>query len=1034
MLPVGRSTFPKNSEHFLPLCNGLRVFLVMETPLKKSLRTPSVLPQPSETFRQLIEIRKLLSVIALICLLLTTFVSFVRLDSVNGDLSLLLPLPLLSAIGILPVVGPAFLFITEILGTARILTIVHHLAAPRSGEDYVRRYFLNSRLLLRYIVATLLSRLSLWQFFLWSGDIIGTLFLIRLGKENMLPVPPVSQCLLEKLGVATCVSVVDDQIVCEPHAIPQQLIIPSARGLKLLDLCLTHDEDSDHDSDDSRSSSSDSSDNEAQFLSLRGGSVFRRLPGGKMRSKEAPANSTVAVEKSSIYEVQFEDPTWWQYLPSLKCIGLASLVVDGNKNEFVSSNRDGDCRFDRLSDARSKLVPFVCRERRSNQLRALGQCIGFSSEPNASGDRGDLSPYMEKLRLHILSKSMVNERLEIDAHERSSEQSRWWGYVRPDATSVIVQDSRSKAYQVLTIGDPSVVIELCHEAWQGEISTILPLAAGDRRTILETTNDWKLADLDVTAFAYSPIPRTLENRIDDVATEDRLYLFDGITDMSWAGKSKNPSDEWSLAKNQVFLGVLGSFVVPRGEIQRLLKAFAGAGVRFVYFSPRNMRRQKELAIQLSIDVSWNAAISLRPLESGEDEDPHRMTSAYADWDVNARLPHGVDDVKRHLEEVDNVPLLVSLFTDVTKQTTRDMIEVFQEYSDTVISVGSTMPWNEAIFSTADIAVGIDIFDEHCAHDNESEDGRAPIATGSEIEFASGISAHSCAFRFRNASSVSHLSDIMQQGRAALAATTAACIFLLNGCLAFSFFVLFCACSLSTVVPFVPALGSVLYLQIVLPIIGLALCMTDAEPNVMKHVPPKNDQSITFRRREGKILYTMLVIKAIPPALSSAIMWLIAYGALMLTHERELLLRECPNAEVWANVIRCEALKYYSGPARINAGDLALSHLVLCVIICSTSFVYRFHLIVDQLPICRNHVWALSVFISIGLTVLYLSLTVDSVSRATLPWYYYLFSVVNPLVCLVWNELCKRIEARTERRADKLRRLQFETRLGAYSPK
>ena len=40
-----------------------------------------------------------------------------------------------------------------------------------------------------------------------------------------------------------------------------------------------------------------------------------------------------------------------------------------------------------------------------------------------------------------------------------------------------------------------------------------------------------------------------------------------------------------------------------------------------------------------------------------------------------RLPHGVDDVRRHLEEVDNVPLLVSLYTDVTKKTAADMVRV-----------------------------------------------------------------------------------------------------------------------------------------------------------------------------------------------------------------------------------------------------------------------------------------------------------------------------------------------------------------------
>ena len=137
-------------------------------------------------------------------------------------------------------------------------------------------------------------------------------------------------------------------------------------------------------------------------------------------------------------------------------------------------------------------------------------------------------------------------------------------------------------------------------------------------------------------------------------------------------RDKGASSEWLLLQNQIFLGVLGSLVIPRSETEGLLSTLQDAGVRFVYFSPRNMRRQKEIASQMGIDVAWNCAISLRALDQGE-EDPHRMVSNYADWDVNAKLPHGIESVKQHLKDVDNVPLLVSLFTDVTKTSTREMV-------------------------------------------------------------------------------------------------------------------------------------------------------------------------------------------------------------------------------------------------------------------------------------------------------------------------------------------------------------------------
>lgn len=132
----------------------------------------------------------------------------------------------------------------------------------------------------------------------------------------------------------------------------------------------------------------------------------------------------------------------------------------------------------------------------------------------------------------------------------------------------------------------------------------------------------------------------------------QAFLLDHAGNSAPILKDKTVSKEWSLIRNQIFLGMLGSLVVPRREIQKVLDTLNDAGVRFVYFSPRNMRRQKELATQMGIDVAWNCAISLRPLQHG-DRDPHRMVSLYADWDVNAKLPHGVDNVRKHLQEVDN---------------------------------------------------------------------------------------------------------------------------------------------------------------------------------------------------------------------------------------------------------------------------------------------------------------------------------------------------------------------------------------------
>ena len=149
-----------------------------------------------------------------------------------------------------------------------------------------------------------------------------------------------------------------------------------------------------------------------------------------------------------------------------------------------------------------------------------------------------------------------------------------------------------------------------------------------------------------------------------------------------------------------------SSVPIKAEVPDLKEELTRAGVRFVYFSPRNMRRSKSVAEKIGIEFDWNCAISLRDLNETE-HDPHRYISHYADWDVHARLPHGINAIKKHLVEVDNVPLLVSLFTDSTPKTVTSMVSIFREYGETVLTIGSSYrASNQSIFSSSDVGIAL----------------------------------------------------------------------------------------------------------------------------------------------------------------------------------------------------------------------------------------------------------------------------------------------------------------------------------------
>lgn len=75
-------------------------------------------------------------------------------------------------------------------------------------------------------------------------------------------------------------------------------------------------------------------------------------------------------------------------------------------------------------------------------------------------------------------------------------------------------------------------------------------------------------------------------------------------------------------------------------------------MRFVYYSPYDYYHSKKLAAHMGLQTGWNTAISLTA----------NAVEEKVQWDNTAQLPHGVEEIRKHLEEKDNVPLLVHLFT------------------------------------------------------------------------------------------------------------------------------------------------------------------------------------------------------------------------------------------------------------------------------------------------------------------------------------------------------------------------------------
>lgn len=74
----------------------------------------------------------------------------------------------------------------------------------------------------------------------------------------------------------------------------------------------------------------------------------------------------------------------------------------------------------------------------------------------------------------------------------------------------------------------------------------------------------------------------------------------------------------------------------------------------------------------------------------------------------AKLPRGIKNMVNHIEHIDNVPLLVSLFTDCSAEATREMLCIMQRYGEVVVCLGSSASnANSQIFLQGDCSISME---------------------------------------------------------------------------------------------------------------------------------------------------------------------------------------------------------------------------------------------------------------------------------------------------------------------------------------
>ncbi|XP_074599520.1 transmembrane protein 94-like protein l(2)k05819 [Brevipalpus obovatus] len=432
--------------------------------------------------------------------------------------------------------------------------------------------------------------------------------------------------------------------------------------------------------------------------------------------------------------------------------------------------------------------------------------------------------------------------------------------------------------------------------------------------------------------------------------------------------------------------------------------------------------------------SWSNA-STSPSHATETTNTDQSAPIAFDMTNRAKLPKGIENIRPHLEEVDNVPLLVSLFTDCTPETTREMIKIMQENGEVVCAIGSAANIsNMPIFLQADASIGIEpLYPQVCVREPIIKAKGKPFKGFlSPTDISNQLNSLPCCLAFHREDSISLIRIIMEARH-----------FMMNArnCLQFFF-----SCSLGLTLGqlfasliFLPPLlssGSVLWLVIVIfPLLSLSLMGTPLDIQVMNLATGKN----LNLSRESIIYFLFCYLIKFSPSM----MIVTACFALIINNSCSIISDDTLSQSCWI---------FLNANATILDNDVWMDHLLIAqtfsaffliiyIMIISIGFVHRSHILWQRSPF-QNRCWGVSIFTIIVFHTIYCAFQILFLHHGpfsmqhlqmVVPNYVIGIALFWPLLLISINSLIKRHEIKVSERQQRRARLEFGTKLGMNSP-
>ncbi|XP_063337806.1 transmembrane protein 94 isoform X1 [Pelmatolapia mariae] len=790
--------------------------------------------------------------------------------------------------------------------------------------------------------------------------------------------------------------------------------------------------------------------------------------------------------------IQFDDQSWQCHLPSLKPLGLNIML-----NLCNASVTKQLCRFsDHLSnlalqESHGTVLPVYVPW----GLCELSRLIGFT--PGAR----ELFKQENHLALYQLPSGEKTK-------EFTSHRLHYFTKRQPPIShliSLFVRDSSSNNVQMLSHGSADLILEACTDFWDG--TDIYPLSGSDRKKVLDFYQRACLSGY-CSAFAYKPMQVSLSSQLNGKCMElaPGPCLFSGLElpsttpikhnscRNSWSsdegiGEGVERDDCVQALSGQIFMGMVSSQFQARLDTVRLIDALVTACIRFVYFSMEDELRSKVFAEKMGLETGWNCHISLTPNGDGPcdgapsspshgslhedlnqdsrdeaegpllpEEEAHSDLASFqpTDSDVpsfledcnRAKLPRGIHQVRPHLKNIDNVPLLVPLFTDCTPETMCEMITIMQENREVTCCLGSAGNFrNSRLFLQSDLSIALDpLYPSQCLWEtfgyatgggfNGEVEGLSPLRLSGQLN------SMGCSVTFHQGESVSMV-KLIEQARHTTYGIRKCFLFLLQ-CQLSLVIIQFLAC-LAQLPPPMNTTDILWVSCFSCPLLSVSLLGKPPDSTVMTVATGKNLDAIP-KKTQNYFLGCFLLKFGL-----TMCAYLLAFGfslqAVCLSSLSHCNLNSSDNTtascNIFAKSVSPSAPQWFFELSNglLMTQKIMAGFLVLHTVVISLSYVHRSQPLWKKSPF-SNTWWCVTV--PVVLVSQIVQATVDyqlwcdktavlCFKLADIPLEAWLLVSLSLLLVVVVNEVVKLHEIRVRVRYQKRQKLQFETKLGMNSP-